>query len=85
MNIQMQTVGVFSAPLVVIAKINFLKVVTKLWIILLTMLEINVFFFCDYENEEYTSVFSYPSVSHRELHWRQLVVGKNTPYFKRIN
>lgn len=54
MNIQMQTVGVFSAPLVVIAKINFLKVVTKLWIILLTMLEINVVFFCDYENEEYT-------------------------------
>lgn len=45
MNIQMQTVGVFSAPLVVIAKINFFKVVTKFWVILLTMLEINVGFF----------------------------------------
>lgn len=43
MNIQMQTVDVFSAPLVAIAKINFLKAVTKLWVITLTMLEINVF------------------------------------------
>lgn len=30
MNIQMQTVGVFSAPLVAIAEINFPKADTKL-------------------------------------------------------
>ena len=54
MNIQMQTVGVFSAPRVAIAKINFLKAVTKLWVITLTMLEINGFFW-DCTNEEWTS------------------------------
>lgn len=43
MNIQMQTGGAFSAPLVAIAKINFLKVFTKLWVITLTVLEINGF------------------------------------------
>lgn len=71
MNIQMQTEGVFSAPLLVITRINFLKVVTKFWVILLTMPEIIVLFSCDYENEKCTSVLShrdYPSISHRELH-----------------
>lgn len=58
MNIQMQTVGVFSSPLVVIAKINFLKVVTKFWVIPLTMLEIKAFFPCDYE--KCTSVSATP-------------------------
>lgn len=37
MNIQMQTADVFSAPLVAITKINFLKAVTELWVITLTV------------------------------------------------
>lgn len=60
MNIQMQTEGVFSAPLVVTARINFLKVVTKFCVILLTMPEINVVFACDYENGKCTSVLATP-------------------------
>lgn len=58
MNIQIQTEGVFSSPLVVIARNNFLKVVTKFCVILLTMPEIIVAFACDYENGKCTSVLA---------------------------
>lgn len=84
MNIQMQTVGVFSAPLVAIAEINFPKADTKLWVITLTMLEINRFFLWLYKWRVNISL-SYTSISHKELHWRQLVLGKNTPHFKKRN